>query len=236
MILKPAASGTGPPGPPGPTGPAGATGSSGQMGVPGFDGIDGEDGLPGLGGAVGPTGSTGADGRTGVAGPPGLDGLDAEEPLFQPIITAPPSERLLVHNIGARVRHSVNQSITSSTVTTLAFNTELYDNGNLHDNTTNNSRLTAPVPGKYLITTNIMWSASALGFRELIVLLNGVTPLIDITQIPTTVAFPQVFSTIYELVVGDYIEIQVLQTSGTNRNIVAASPRDPCLAMTLIQQ
>lgn len=43
--------------------------------------------------------------------------------------------------IGALVMHSVDQSITG---TTLFFDSEVYDDAAIHDNTTNNTRLTVP--------------------------------------------------------------------------------------------
>lgn len=67
----------------------------------------------------------------------------------------------------ANVYNSGTQSISNSSWTTVAFNAENFDTGNMHDNSTNNSRLTIPVnaAGVYLIGTNVQFAANATGIR-----------------------------------------------------------------------
>lgn len=51
-----------------------------------------------------------------------------------------------------QVYHSSNQSIANGgTLTSLPWNSELFDTSNFHDNTTNNDRLVIPVDGIYTI-------------------------------------------------------------------------------------
>ena len=60
-------------------------------------------------------------------------------------------------DIGARAHHSSNQSITNNTFTVLSLNSERWDTDSIHDNSTNNSRLTCNTAGKYIITAGVYW-------------------------------------------------------------------------------
>jgi hypothetical protein len=69
---------------------------------------------------------------------------------------------------GARVSHNANQTITSGLTTDLNFNGEIFDFGGLHDNTTNNQRLTIPADGDgyWLFLATLRWSNTAAAFVE----------------------------------------------------------------------
>lgn len=141
----------------------------------------------------------------------------------------------------ARVTRSTNKTIANDTVTVIDFDTEQYDTGGnsafgatgstaFHDNATNNSRLTAPVNGIYYIAARARWAASAVGRRELILLLNGATNIaVDIVEPVSEAAQPtrQGVTTDYYLAVGDYVEVRVRQTSGGDLVLQSSSPSDP---------
>src|SRR5262245_42130802 len=79
-----------------------------------------------------------------------------------------------------RVFHNANQSIATSTITALAFNSERFDQaGNaadtMHDTVTNNSRLTCRYAGIYAIYASIEWAGNAAGQRNLQFRVNGTT-------------------------------------------------------------
>src|SRR5262252_6806646 len=81
-----------------------------------------------------------------------------------------------------RAFHNAAQSVTSGTPLALALNSERFDQaGNaadsMHDNSTNNSRLTAKYAGVYQITGNVEWAANSTGVRSLQIRLNGSTIL-----------------------------------------------------------
>lgn len=57
---------------------------------------------------------------------------------------------------GARVYHSTTQSVGAA-VTALSMDSEDFDTGSYHDNSTNNSRLTVPATGYYLITGHVQF-------------------------------------------------------------------------------
>ncbi len=61
--------------------------------------------------------------------------------------------RIRYLNSMASVTKSANQTgLTNSAWTTVTFDTEAFDTDGMHDNATNNSRLTVQLAGKYLVT------------------------------------------------------------------------------------
>jgi hypothetical protein len=68
---------------------------------------------------------------------------------------------------GARAQKTSDQTVSHNTDTTLTFDTESFDTASLHDNATNNSRLTAPISGVYEVDAGIVWGPSVSGDRVL---------------------------------------------------------------------
>jgi hypothetical protein len=118
--------------------------------------------------------------------------------------------------IWARVYHNATQSIPNATDTTLNFNSERADTDVIHDNVTNNPRLTCKTAGVYYIVAGIGFASNTTGRREVFIRLNGATQIASailpaasgvITRIPP-------IGTLYPLAVNDYVEVIVNQTSG----------------------
>lgn len=134
-----------------------------------------------------------------------------------------------------RVYNSANQSISDSTLTAITFDSERYDTDSLHSTSSNTSRLTASVAGKYLIFANLSFATNTTGYREFTVRLNGSTYVLDDTRVPVTgnrtIA---TISGIYQLAAGDYIEAVVYQTSTVALNIEAVGNRTPEFGMTYL--
>ncbi len=105
------------------------------------------------------------------------------------------------------------QTIPANTHTILTLPTEEYDSANLHDTSTNTSRLTAQVAGIYRISAVVTWSLDSNGERALRVLKNGVTQNSVNEWAPVD---DQDLSTEFKLAVGDYVELGVQQNSGTD--------------------
>jgi hypothetical protein len=93
--------------------------------------------------------------------------------------------------------------------------------------------------GKYMFFSNLLFDANAVGFRDVVVQLNGSPlnqPLREIRNAvtaagnSTTIAF----STVFEMVVGDYAEILARQTSGGNLDIQTAIPYSPSFGASRI--
>lgn len=122
---------------------------------------------------------------------------------------------------GARVFHGGNQSIPNSTNTFVTFDGEQWDDNDLHDTVTNNSRITVKVPGRYLITANIYFTGNATGARQLKFKVNGSAQIGAINEAPGNATdFLVAHAVIWELAVDDYVEVEVLQNSGGALNIV----------------
>ena len=79
----------------------------------------------------------------------------------------------------ARVYHNANQTFTSGLYASVAFNSEVFDFGNLHDTVTNNSRITVPTDydGYWFVLASWRWSspsvAVASNYLEGFLTLNG---------------------------------------------------------------
>ena len=123
-------------------------------------------------------------------------------------------------------------SIPPNTPTLLQLPDEDFDQGGagqssqMHTTTTNNSHLTAPQDGIYQIDAQVGWGTNTTGVREAFLIKNANG---DCTSANTD-AFDRVnateFSSAYNhlgtllaLNQGDYVEVCVYQTSGTNRSI-----------------
>jgi len=141
-------------------------------------------------------------------------------------------------NSMARVYRTSTQSISNSTLTAIQFDNEKYDTDGLHDNVTNNSRLTAVLAGKYHLSAGAEFQGPAGTYFVLVrIVLNGTTVLSEGRQIAAT-GSSDIMSTgcDYVLAANDYIEAFVFQTSGGSVNIgpAAASDESVFLAMHYI--
>ena len=120
------------------------------------------------------------------------------------------------------------QSITTATNTSLTWDTEDYDNDGMHSLVSNTSRFTAVTAGRYVVSAQAAFTANATGIREIRILKNGTTTPnggratqpANSAAITTTV---QISNYLIPMIVGDYIEIQVNQTSGAALSMVATN-------------
>lgn len=114
-----------------------------------------------------------------------------------------------------RAYNSANQNVSNVTFTALALDSETYDTDTIHDNATNNSRLTCKTAGKYRITGHLFWAANATGLRDLSIRLNGTTYIAEVNQTPVSgTETAQNVTTTYNLAVNDYVELIGYQSSG----------------------
>lgn len=137
--------------------------------------------------------------------------------------------------VKARAYHSIAQSVADVTLTALALDSERRDTDTIHDTVTNNTRLTCKTAGQYAIAGGVRFASNATGFRQVSLRLNGTVYL-------ATQAFPAVsgavtqvgVATLEDLVVGDYLELVVYQSSGGALNVEAFPNASPELAMTRV--
>jgi hypothetical protein len=126
----------------------------------------------------------------------------------------------------ASVTNSANQSITGGAAfPTLSFDTERYDTANLHSNTTNNSRLTAPVDGIYDVAARINWAAAASGIRTLGIRKNGAVSLTS-QVVPGSASVTLNLETTAQvrLQAGEFVTVVAFQDGATNLNVTKTNP------------
>jgi len=133
-----------------------------------------------------------------------------------------------------RVFRSANKSINNTQLIPVDFDIEYFDTDTMHDNVTNNTRVTAKTAGKYLIYGAVEFAAAAGGIREMTVLRNGGFRIIDVnTQGVSTDNAELSGSTVFDMAVNDYVEMFVFHTAtgGGAINIYSAADKAPVLGM-----
>jgi hypothetical protein len=118
-----------------------------------------------------------------------------------------------------RVYHNATQACADNAFTTLAFNSEQYDTAALHDTATNNSRITIPVAGIYLVTFYGTLELAAYNHAEANLRLNGASTIgVGDNMDNATTSFGKTveLATVYKFAAGDYIQIRVFQDNAAN--------------------
>jgi hypothetical protein len=113
---------------------------------------------------------------------------------------------------------TAGQTISNNTLTAVTLNSEIYDIGGYHDNSTNNTRFTVPSgkAGYYQVSGAGYFALNGTGKRDFALAKNGTTIFYN-TIVPNAGVYVtnQLNYTLY-LNVGDYIEFFVAQNSGGN--------------------
>ncbi len=137
---------------------------------------------------------------------------------------------------GVRAVHGSSQTISNNTLTILDYNAEQFDDNDMHDTVTNNSRLTATVAGRYIINTQVRWASNSVGNRIVDILLNGTT-LIARNQVPTNTGAATIttLATIWDMALDDYVETRVFQNSGGNLNVERIASHAPEFMMQQVR-
>lgn len=128
--------------------------------------------------------------------------------------------------IGCRATSSSAQSISNSTLTAVAFASESFDsdpNGAMHDNATNNSRITIRTAGLYHLGGYVQFASNATGERLIGFAVNGVSITADRRPAASSGVTQAAHYAAYALSASDYVELQVLQTSGGALNVDGGS-------------
>jgi hypothetical protein len=124
-----------------------------------------------------------------------------------------------VHNTSSYTHNSTGNYLA------IPFGLERFDVGGCHSTVSNTSRLTVPSgeAGTYVIGGGCTWAASGVGVRQLRLIVNGSTEIALqrlASETDTTPAFT--ISGYYDLVAGDYVELQAFQNSGGSLDITAS--------------
>lgn len=186
---------------------------------------------PALGSAAAPTYALVGDLDTGMysSGANALEfatngvkalGIDSTQ-----FIDSPTQPRASAFNSGV-------QSVASASFTVITFDSEDYDVGGMHSTSANTSRMTIPTGGDglYLLTANITFAPSTTGnVRGTRFVKNGATLGVTATILPgasgSSVGTTSQLVAVMNLVAGDYVEVDVLQDTGSSMNIGNASFR-----------
>jgi hypothetical protein len=128
----------------------------------------------------------------------------------------------------ARVYNDAAIAINNNSTTALTFNSERFDDGNLHSTSANTGRLTAPVAGLYAIGAHAAFAANSTGTREIHIRLDGTTSLaMGAGTASATREGRMSVSTVYRLTAGQYVEVLVYQNSGGSLNVVSTAGYSP---------
>jgi hypothetical protein len=115
----------------------------------------------------------------------------------------------------------------------VSWGTEVSDTDNMHDNVTNNSRITIKTPGVYYIHTQIEWFQQTQ--RGVYIVRNG-TEMLAVSEGSDGVSGDNSYSetdVMIRCAAGDYLEVQVWQALGSAMNI-QSSPRSTRFSATWI--
>jgi hypothetical protein len=129
--------------------------------------------------------------------------------------------------LGCRVTKSANQALVTATNTAITWDVEDYDTNTMHDNVTNNSRITIPSGqgGYYLVQANLVYNDPNSSY-SIAIYKNGAA--VKRNYSGTTNANDQdiEITAVLNLAAADYIEIFGRQNSGGNKNVMS-NANDP---------
>jgi hypothetical protein len=131
--------------------------------------------------------------------------------------------------IGCRAtKTGSNQTISNNTYTLVTFNAETYDTDGFHSTSVNTERMTIPagLAGYYQVTANVGFNTNTTGRRLLQIKKNGSAIAVGEASSATTDNYPA-FNTsiIVNLTVGDYVDLEVYQTSGGSLDVLVQAER-----------
>ncbi len=134
--------------------------------------------------------------------------------------------KLRFADVSCRLRISSGVSTTTSVGKILDWNLEnavnqCYDTGELHDQSTNPSRITIKIPGKYIINLNIDWAIDNSGIRQATILSSGSSIAATKFNAGSAGSTLHSLSAIVQAGIGDYYEAQVVQSSGGDLDVDA---------------
>jgi hypothetical protein len=128
-----------------------------------------------------------------------------------------------------------DQSISNSTWTAINFPDESFDTDQMHDPSTNPSRITIRTPGLYKVRSRVRLAPNSTGARQLQLKLNGTagtgTILDEANEPSPNSSFPTILEgeATYKFAAGDYVEVYAFQTSGGNLAAQTADNERPVL-------
>jgi hypothetical protein len=140
---------------------------------------------------------------------------------------APTQEKIGIYCIVSRTSAF---SVPDNTETVVPFDSELFDTDNIHDNSTNNSRLTCQTSGLYLVYFYVGFDVNTTGHRMIRVKANINSTWVNIQQFRMASIYSYTMfgsAAIAPFSTGDYVTLIAYQNSGGALNLLATedSPR-----------
>ena len=117
----------------------------------------------------------------------------------------------LTANIGCSVTRTAAQSIPANIETLINFTSENYDTDGMHDNSTNNTRITVKSAGIYILTIRGKWGNDSTGNRYTNIKKNGTSLADRWDNAALTSEF--MYSILVDADVDDYFETSIYQTT-----------------------
>lgn len=126
-------------------------------------------------------------------------------------------------SVGAKVTKNAPQTIpnVSGSDVVLTWDTEVIDDADFHDNSTNNSRLTAPSDGWYQVLAQVAFAGDSDGYRHVAIVANG-TDTVGLNRSRISSAdqtITQTHALVY-LEADEYVEVAVWHDAGNNLDVV----------------
>ena len=117
--------------------------------------------------------------------------------------------------------YNAAQSIQDNTMSYPSMNSEYFDNDNMHDNVTNNGRITINTAGKYMIIALIAWASNAAGYRWHVIRKNTEVSgerayIVNPTNGDSTILG---WPIVEDCIAGDYFDLVIWQNSGGALNL-----------------
>lgn len=127
--------------------------------------------------------------------------------------------RLSSSFVSAQVYHTASQTIPDSGIwTPISFSSTAWDDANFHNNVNNNTRMTVPFTGKYLVSTNVVLSpANSTGVRYISFDINGDESAWGDSGTTANSSGGNArlsSTTVLNLTSGSYVRVRVFQNSG----------------------
>lgn len=132
---------------------------------------------------------------------------------------------------------NATQSVSNNSATALTLNAEDFDIGTMHDNATNNTRLTVPTGGDglYAIIGQTNFENASDYYAELRLRVNGTTEIAYSSgRANTSMNVHLQVQALYTLAAADYVELLAFQLSGSARNVGNAA-RAQASALQLVK-
>ncbi len=128
-----------------------------------------------------------------------------------------PDDKKKMTNISCEVYRNGDQVITTATDTLIEWIQEFNDPTNMHDNSTDNTKIKIATAGIYLVTSSIRWVSNSTGVRRMRIKGNGSN--LSGSYIPADGNSRQSCSIIVKLAATDYIEVEVYHNRGSNLSV-----------------